>query len=183
MSTASLLSAEELSRLQAVGLGELAERLMGLTAQLAAERAKNEKLTFEIAQLRKLKYGVKSEQLNAEQRALFEEAIDADIADIEEQLDEMRQAATQQRDPSERPKRAALPASLPRVERHHEPDNTTCACGCELKRIGEDISEKLDYTPGVFTVERHIRGKWACGQWRCAGRGRWCGKEYCRIGQ
>ena len=88
---------------------------MGLTAQLAAERAKNEKLTFEIAQLRKLKYGVKSEQLNAEQRALFEEAIDADIADIEEQLDEMRQAATQQRDPSERPKRAALPASLPRV--------------------------------------------------------------------
>lgn len=44
MSTASLLSAEELSRLQAVGLGELAERLMGLTAQLAAERAKNEKL-------------------------------------------------------------------------------------------------------------------------------------------
>lgn len=90
MSTASLLSAEELSRLQAVGLGELAERLMGLTAQLAAERAKNEKLTFEIAQLRKLKYGVKSEQLNAEQRALFEEAIDADIADIEEQLDEMR---------------------------------------------------------------------------------------------
>ena len=29
-------------------------------------------------------------------------------------------------------------------------------------RIGEDISEKLDYAPGVFTVERHIRGKWAC---------------------
>lgn len=41
---------------------------------------------------------------------------------------------------------------------------TTCACGCALKRFGEDISEKLDYTPGVFTVERHIRGKWACVQ-------------------
>jgi transposase len=37
-------------------------------------------------------------------------------------------------------------------------------CGCALKRIGEDASEKLDYTPGVFTVERHIRGKWVCGQ-------------------
>lgn len=24
------------------------------------------------------------------------------------------------------------------------------------------MSEKLDYTPGVFTVERHLRGKWAC---------------------
>jgi transposase len=33
-----------------------------------------------------------------------------------------------------------------------------------LKRIGEDVAEKLDYTPGVFTVERHIRGKWACAQ-------------------
>ena len=37
-----------------------------------------------------------------------------------------------------------------------------CSCGSALKRIGEDVSEKLDYTPGVFHVERHIRGKWAC---------------------
>jgi transposase len=35
-------------------------------------------------------------------------------------------------------------------------------CGCALKRIGEDISEKLDYVAGVFTVERHVRGKWVC---------------------
>jgi transposase len=33
-----------------------------------------------------------------------------------------------------------------------------------MKRIGEDVAEKLDYAPGVFTVERHIRGKWACAQ-------------------
>ncbi len=33
-----------------------------------------------------------------------------------------------------------------------------------MKRIGEDISEKLDYMPGVFTVERHIRGKWVCAE-------------------
>nr|WP_254600779.1 hypothetical protein [Achromobacter kerstersii] len=25
--------------------------------------------------------------------------------------------------------------------------------------MGEDVSEKLDYLPGVFTVERHIGGK------------------------
>lgn len=40
--------------------------------------------------------------------------------------------------------------------------HTHCPCGCVLKRIGKDVSEKLDYTPGVFTVERHIRGKWVC---------------------
>lgn len=35
-----------------------------------------------------------------------------------------------------------------------------------MKRVGEDVSEKLDYTPGVFTVERHVRGNWACAQCR-----------------
>jgi hypothetical protein len=30
-----------------------------------------------------------------------------------------------------------------------------------MKRIGEDVSEKFDYVPGVFTVHRHVRGKWA----------------------
>ena len=53
------------------------------------------------------------------------------------------------------------------MDQHHEPESTTCTtagCGCTLKRIGEDVSEKLDYTPGLFTVERHIRGKWACAQ-------------------
>jgi transposase len=33
-----------------------------------------------------------------------------------------------------------------------------------MKRIGEDVAEKLDYVPGVFSVERHVRGKWACAQ-------------------
>lgn len=32
--------------------------------------------------------------------------------------------------------------------------------GCQLQRI----SEKLDYTPGVFTVEQHVRGKWVSRQ-------------------
>jgi len=30
------------------------------------------------------------------------------------------------------------------------------------ERIGEDISEKLDYTPGVSRSKKHIRGKWVC---------------------
>ena len=65
------------------------------------------------------------------------------------------------------PKRAALPLELPCVDICHEPETTACitaGCGCTLKRIGKDVSEKLDYTLGLFTVERHIRGKWACVQ-------------------
>jgi len=79
---------------------------------------------------------------------------------VEEELDGLRSppAPTEAR----QPKRATLPFDLPRIEIHREPDSTTCACGCQMQRIGEDVSEKLDYTPGVFTVERPVRGKWAC---------------------
>jgi len=94
------------------------------------------------------------------QISLLEEVIDADIAAIEAELEQLK---TTPATPDKRqPKRAPLPPQLPRTEIHHEPESEHCTCGCQLKRIGEDISEKLDYTPGVFTVERHIRGKWVC---------------------
>ena len=41
-----------------------------------------------------------------------------------------------------------------------------------MKRIGEDVAEKLDYQPGVFTVERHVRGKWVCACCHQRGEGR-----------
>lgn len=157
------ISAEELAALQAAGLGEIGAKLLRRIErdrqEIDRRDVKLEKLSFEIAQLRRLKFGKKSEQLDAEQRALFDEALDADIAAAEAQLQELLGKKKPPATPGAAPKRAALPANLPRVDRHHEPENTTCACGCALKRIGEDISEKLDYSPGVFTVERHIRGK------------------------
>ncbi|GLT22644.1 hypothetical protein GCM10007933_21040 [Zoogloea oryzae] len=35
-----------------------------------------------------------------------------------------------------------------------------------MKRIGEDVAEKLDYTPGSFSALRHVRGKWVCGVYK-----------------
>jgi hypothetical protein len=92
--------------------------------------------------------------MNPEQASLLDDLIDTDIAAIEAELQALQiaPAATEQK--KQKPKRTALPAEFPRTLIHHEPDNTHCPCGCALKRIGEDISEKLDYTPGVFTVER-----------------------------
>jgi transposase len=125
---------------------------------------KIDKLTYEIAQLKRARFGVKSERLDTAQQALFEEAIDEDIAACEQQLAELTADKPDDADKGERrrPRREPLPGHLPRVERHHEPASTTCGCGCAMTRIGEDVAEKLDYQPGVFTVERHIRGKWAC---------------------
>jgi transposase len=103
-------------------------------------------------------FGVKAERLPVEQGQLFEETLAADMAAMTEELAQLS-AETQGK-----AKRKPLPPELPRTEIHHEPESTTCACGCQMKRIGEDVAEKLDYTPGTFTVERHIRGKWACAQ-------------------
>ncbi|WP_395688820.1 IS66 family transposase [Caenimonas koreensis] len=164
------LSAAELALLEAAGLGELGARLLKQLAhaqhEISWRDARIEKLSFEMAQLKRMKFAATSEHLNAQQRALFDESVDADIAALEEQLQELIDAKAKPSEPRVVPRRAALPASLPRVERHHEPHNITCTCGCALKRIGEDVSEKLDYTPGVFTVQRHIRGKWSCAQCR-----------------
>ena len=57
-----------------------------------------------------------------------------------------------------------MPPELPRTEIHHDPENDYCPCGSQLRRIGEEISEKLGYTPGVLHIERHIRGKCVCDQ-------------------
>ena len=122
-----------------------------------------DKLTHEMAVLKRLKFAAKSEAFNAEQKSLIEETVDADLAALAKELESLRREKKAPED-KQQPKREKLPANLPRREVHHEPENTTCACGCALKRIGEDVAEKLDYAPGVFTVERHVRGKWVCAK-------------------
>ena len=130
--------------------------------ELVRSNAIIEKLTHEVAILKRHKYARRSEQLDAVQGKLLDELIDSDLAAIEAELDQAMTEEEKTTRPKQQPKRTPLPSELPRTLIHHEPEDTQCQCGCQLKRIGEDISEKLDYVPGEFTVERHIRGKWAC---------------------
>lgn len=159
-------TAAQLENLSESQLRELSAQLLVQLASKDREifyrQTKIDKLTHEIATLKRNQFGKRSEQLGAEQRSLLDETIDADLAAIEEELAQLSPSQGEQRN---KPRRTALAPQLPRVEIRHEPDATVCTtpgCGCELKRIGEDVAEKLDYTPGVFTVECHIRGKWAC---------------------
>jgi transposase len=133
--------------------------------KLVWSTARIEQLTHEIALLKRWKFSARSEQLDATQKSLLDEDVEADIAAVELELESLR--STPQPTQSQQPRRAPLPAHLPRTVVRHESESTTCACGCALKRFGEDISEKLDYTPGVFTVEHHIRGN-AVEVWACA---------------
>jgi transposase len=158
---------DQLARMDAQQLREFAagliEKVSRQDDELHRRQLKIDQLTHEMALMRRWKFAARSEQLHGDQRHLFEEAVEADLVAIGRELESLASLPAQ---PStkELPRRTPLPAHLPRVDICHEPQRTVCGCGCELKRIGEDVSEKLDYTPGVFQVERHIRGKWVCGR-------------------
>jgi transposase len=155
-----VLEQQSVSDLSAEQLRALATRLL---TDVRHKQAVIDKLTHENALLKRLKFAAQSERYSAEQRSLLDETLDADLQAVS---DEISQNASPAATPPEKqqPKRQPLPAHLPRREIRHEPESTTCGCGCQMRRIGEDVAEKLDYEPGVFTVERHIRGKWACAK-------------------
>ena len=162
-----MIDTTDLSQLDAPQLREMVSSLLSTVVakdrELAFKQATIDKITHEMAVLKRLKFAARSEAFNAEQRSLLEETIDADLAALQAELDKVV-PNEQGKGEKTTPKREKLPANLPRREILHEPENTTCSCGCALKRIGEDVAEKLDYTPGVFTVERHVRGKWVCAK-------------------
>jgi transposase len=117
-----------------------------------------EQLAHVIRVLKQLKFGAQSEKFDPTQSALFEAAVDADIAAATTELEKLAP-------PRERaqPKRQPLPPELPRVEQRIEPASCTCGqCGAELHCIGEEVSEKLDIQPIEFFVRRVVRPKYAC---------------------
>lgn len=154
-----------------------AAQLRELTARLLAE-AKHKfaaMLTHQNAVLTRLKFAAQSERFNAERKSLLDETPDADLQAVGEEIEQLAPPAAPRE--CQQAKRQPLPASLPRRERCHEPESTTCACGCKMKRLGEDVAEEFDCEPGVFTVERHVRGKWAC-----ASANDWCRRRWGRAG-
>ncbi|PLA73673.1 IS66 family transposase, partial [Hydrogenovibrio sp. SC-1] len=153
----------QLTHLEKQAQAELADKNQAIeNAQktLQQKELHIEKLTYELAYLRRLKFARSSEQLSALQMSLLDEVSDADIAALESELEQL--SPPEQSKIKQQPKRQSLPKDLPRKTIVHEPDNVECSCGCQLQRIGEDVSEKLDYIPGSFQVERHVRGKWIC---------------------
>ena len=155
-----VIDEQTLAQLDAEQLRQMTQRLLG---ELRYQRALNEKLSYECALLKRMKFAAQSERFDAEQRTLLEGEIEADLAAVAVEIEQLQPPAAVP-EAKQQPKRQPLPANLPRREIRHEPESITCQCGCRMQRIGEDVAEKLDYVPGVFTVERHIRGKWACAQ-------------------
>src|ERR1700756_2074076 len=147
--------------------------LAAVTAELQAAKLavqlrtlEIEKLKFQIAKLRRMQFGRSSERLTRQIEQLerrLEELEAGEAEEIPKPAPEARPLPIREGD---RPKRKPLPKHLPRQETVHEPEhNGACicpACGGEMARLGEDVTEVLDYVPGRFRVIRHVRPKYAC---------------------
>jgi transposase len=62
----------------------------------------------------------------------------------------------------EKPARRPLPDHLPRQQQVLDAGVACNACGGKLKRVGEDVTEELEYVPGRFVVNRIVRPRMAC---------------------
>lgn len=131
-----------------------------LTQALSSRQLQIEALELQILVLRRRQFGRKSEK------------VDGQIEQLELKLEELQTDEAQSiavdtdEAPSKRRVRAArkpLPAHLPRDVQLHMPTDTACpACGNRLTKLGEDISEMLEYVPASFKVIRHVRPKLGC---------------------
>jgi transposase len=150
------------------------EQLLSKDEQLLSRDNEIEHLKLLIAKLRRMQFGRKSEKL------------DRQIEQLELRLDELQATQAENTTGSHtpagaepianvaakpvhgesvqgKPARKPLPEHLPREVRKYPPKQKACPdCGGELKSLGEDVSEILEYVPARFKVIRQVRPKLAC---------------------
>jgi transposase len=139
------------------------EQLETKDEQLAWRQAEIERLQLLIAKLRRMQFGRRSEKLDWQIEQLELQLDELQTAQAETRADSPSPEATEQAAERKQPARRPLSAHLPRQTRTILPKETVCPdCGGELKALGEDVSEMLEYIPAHFHVIRQVRPKLAC---------------------
>lgn len=120
-----------------------------------------ESLQQELAWYQRHLFGRRSEKLDPNQAVLFD--LPGQVAPAPPAAPVVKPSAK----PSRRNGRVPLPAHLPRerIEHHPPQEALVCPqCGGAKERMGEEITEQLDYVPASFVVRQHVRVKYACKQ-------------------
>jgi transposase len=147
----------------AAELGAREAELAAAKAGLLAKTLEIEKLKLHIARLRRAQFGRSSEKIarTLEQLELMLEDLEADTSVPAASATSLA-ADVEQSSSSKRSGRKPLAEHLPRQEVVHEPSCTCPSCGGEMRKVGEDVTEVLDYVPGHFEVIKHIRPAFSC---------------------
>ncbi|WP_145144490.1 IS66 family transposase [Roseomonas gilardii] len=150
---------------------ELTETRASLRAAelgLQVQTLEAEKLRAQIARLRHQQYGRSSERLAGEIEQL-ELRLDDVLTDLvaaggEADTQDAAASADAPEEKASRRGRRPLPENLPRRNIEHLPvtDCTCAVCGGALRKVGEDVTEILEYRPGRFEVLRHVRPAFSC---------------------
>jgi transposase len=137
--------------------------------QLLSREREIEHLKLLLAKLHRMQFGRKSEKIERqiEQLELRLEELESNRSEKEKPPDPAPITASSVATPA-KPTRRALPDHLPRQTRTHLPEEKVCPqCQGELRKLGEDLSEVLEYVPASFVVIRHVRPKLSCTQCDC----------------
>ena len=147
-----------------------AEQISILTAQnavleeaLRREQKARRGLEIELEELRRRFFGPRRERVDPSQLALAFAERDALLPPVEPAPE--IPSASDSRPKSRRNGRSAIPADLPREreEIHPSPEDRICSgCGDEKVRIGEELTEELEYRPALLYVREIARVKYAC---------------------
>jgi len=137
--------------------------------QLISHEREIEHLKLLLVKLHRMQFGRKSEKLQRQ------------IEQLELRLEELESNRGEKVNPplpssvavtlsatTAKPARRALPGHLPRQTRLYEPKETVCPhCQGELRKLGEDVSEMLEYVPASSVVIRQVRPKLSCSKCDC----------------
>jgi transposase len=167
------LPAEELRALILTQHEQLVSAEAKLTTtqeQLLSREREIEHLKLLLVKLHRMQFGRKSEKLarQIEQLELRLEELESNRSEKASTPPEPASVPAGSTAPAAKPARRALPDHLPRQTRRHEPKETACPqCQGELRKLGEDVSEMLEYVPASFVVIRHVRTKLSCTKCDC----------------
>jgi transposase len=115
-----------------------------------------------IKELQRHRFGRRSEQLDANQLMLAFEDVEQAIAAMEAAAEKNAKPRTKRAEQRKRNiNRGALPLHLPREEIVIDIPNKTTPCGRAMRRIGEDVSERLEIIPAQLKVIVTRRPKYA----------------------
>ena len=138
---------------------ELREVSELLVSEVKALSLKVEQLQYQLHGHNRHRFGSKSESLDQLNLTFIED-------------EEISKAAADQTKPTTEPdedqkpcrqhSRKPLPDHLDRHDEVLSPGDDCGRCGGQLKTLGEDVTEELEYVPGRFVVNRIIRPRKAC---------------------
>ena len=149
-------------------IADLVEEMLSLKNQNKSLQDQIKSLQEQLTLLKAKRFGKSSEKLEKQISELEHRIEEAEVSDAASEKDDNKDDSVEPEDttaesPKNHPKREKLPAHLPREDNVIPPPTICPDCeGTEFRKIADDVSEILEYTPSYFKVIHNIRPRCAC---------------------